>query len=35
MNLRVWWDVLLQFNLWLCGTSLLMVAATALALSLP
>lgn len=35
MNLRVWWDVVLQFNLWLCGTSLLMVAATALALSIP
>lgn len=35
MNVRVWWDVALQFNLWLCGTSLLMVAATALALSIP
>lgn len=35
MNVRVWWAVILQFNVWLCGTSLLMVAASTLALSIP
>lgn len=35
MDLRTGWALVLQLNLWLCGTALLMVAASAVALSIP